>query len=86
MAYSIHVIQQEQLPNHSMLLIPGTFDSINVEKRKEEENQEIILIQKWDGYRPRIVSPIFDFLTLRPYIRYEHQADSKEFLICKSCF
>jgi len=48
--------QQEQLHNPSMLLIPGTFDSINVEKRKEEENQEIILIQKWDGYRPRIVS------------------------------
>ena len=78
--------QQEQLHNPSMLLIPGTFDSINVEKRKEEENQEIILIQKWDGYRPRIVSSISDFLTLRPYIRYDHQADSKEFLICKWCF
>jgi hypothetical protein len=46
--------QQEQLHNPSMLLIPGTFDSINVENRKEEENQEIMLIQKWDGYRPRI--------------------------------
>ena len=60
--------QQEQLHYHSMLLILGTFDSINIEKRMEEENQVIILIQKWDGYRPRIVSPIFDFLTLRPYI------------------
>jgi hypothetical protein len=67
--------QQEQLHNPSMLLIPGTFDSINVEKRNEEENQEIILIQKWDGYRPRIVSTIFDFLTLRPYIRNDHSAD-----------
>ena len=78
--------QHEQLHNPSMLLIPGTFDSINVEKRKEEENQEIILIQKWDGYRPKIVSTIFDFLTLRPYIRYDPSADSKEFLICKWCF
>jgi hypothetical protein len=77
--------QQEQLHNPSMLLIPGTFDSINVENRKEED-QEIMLIQKWDGYRPRIVSSISDFLTLRPYIRYDHQADSKEFLICKWCF
>jgi len=77
--------QHEQLHNSSMLLIPGTFDSINVEKRKEED-QEIMLIQKWDGYRPRIVSPIFDFLTLRPFPRYDHQADSKEFLICKCCF
>ena len=78
--------QQDQLHNPSMLLVPGTFDSNNIEKRKEEENQEIILIQKWDGYRPRIVWTIFDFLTLRPYIRYDHQADSKEFLICKWCF
>jgi|GEM_PF-994247 len=78
--------QQEQLHNPSMLLIPGTFDSINVGKRKEEEDEEIILIQKWDGYRPKIVPPIFDFLTLRPYTRYDHQADSKEFLICKWCF
>jgi hypothetical protein len=78
--------QQEQLHNPSMLLIPGTFDSINVEKRKEEEDEEILLIQKWDGYRPKIVPPIFDFLTLRPYTRYDHQADSKEFLICKWCF
>jgi hypothetical protein len=78
--------QQEQLRNPSMLLIPGTFDSTNVEKRKEEENQEIIVIQKWDGYRPKIVSTIFDFLILRPYIRYDHSADSKEFLICKLCF
>jgi hypothetical protein len=77
---------QEQLHNPSMLLIPGTFDSMNVEKRKEEEDQEIMLIQKWDGYRPRIVSPIFYFLTLRPFLRYDHQADSKEFLICKWCF
>jgi hypothetical protein len=67
-----------------MLLIPGTFDLKNIEKR-EEEHGEIMLIQKWDGYRPRIVPPVLDFL-LRPYVRYDHQADSKAFLICKSCF
>lgn len=76
--------QQEQLHNPPMLLIPGTFDSKNIEKRNEDE--EIMLFQKWDGYRPRIVSPIFDFLFLGPYIRYDHQADSKAFLICKWCF
>jgi hypothetical protein len=73
--------QQVQLYNPSMLLIPGTFNS-NVEKRKDEE---IMLIQKWDGYRPRIVSPIFDS-SINPYIRYDHQAESKAFLICKWCF
>jgi hypothetical protein len=36
--------QKEQLHNPSMLLIPGTFD-LNIE--------EIMLIQKWDGYRPK---------------------------------
>jgi hypothetical protein len=66
----------------SMLLIPGTLDS-NIEKR-EKEYEEIILIQKWDGYRPRKISPVLDFL--RPYIRYDHLADSKAFLICKWCF
>jgi len=67
--------QKEQLHNPSMLLIPGTFD-LNIE--------EIMLIQKWDGYRPRMVFPVFDFL--RPFIRYDHQADSKAFIICKWCF
>jgi hypothetical protein len=46
-----------------MLLIPGTFD-LNIEKRKEEDD-EIVLIQKWDGYRPKIVSSGVDFI-LRP--------------------
>ncbi|MGA9154996.1 MAG: hypothetical protein WBZ36_30805, partial [Candidatus Nitrosopolaris sp.] len=64
---------------NSMLLIPGTFDS-SIEKK----NEEIMLIQKWDGYRPMMVLPVLDFL--RPYIRYNHQADSKAFLICKWCF
>jgi hypothetical protein len=67
----------------SMLLIPGTFDS-NIEKRKKED-EEIMLIRKWDGYRPRMVSPVLDFLS-RPYVKYDHQADSKAFLICKWCF
>ena len=31
----------------------------------------------------QFVSQIFD---LRPHIRYDHQADSKAFLICKPCF
>jgi len=66
-----------------MLLIPGTFDS-NIEKRKKED-EEIMLIQKWDRSRPRMVSPVVDFL-LRPYVRYDDQADSKAFLICKWCF
>jgi len=65
-----------------MLLIPGTFES-NIEKRKKEY-EEIMLIQKWDGSRPRMVAPVLDFL--RPYVRYDHQADSKAFLICKWCF
>ena len=65
--------QLGQLHNPSMLLIPGTFDSKNVEKRKEED-EEIMLIQKWDGYRPRIVS------------RFNQQTDLKAFLICKWCF
>jgi hypothetical protein len=67
---------------NSMLLIPGTFDS-GIEKRKKED-EEIMLIQKWDGYRPRMVSSVLDFL--RPYIRCDHHADSKTFLLCKSCF
>jgi hypothetical protein len=67
----------------SMLLIPGTFGS-NIEKTKKEY-EEIMLIQKWDGSRPRMVSPVLDFL-LRPYVRYDHQADSKAFLICRRCF
>jgi hypothetical protein len=53
--------QGEKLQRPSMLLIPGTFDLKNIEKR-EEEHGEIMLIQKWDGYRPRIISPIFDSL------------------------
>jgi hypothetical protein len=73
----------ERLHYPSMLLIPGTFDS-NIEKRKKEDD-EIMLIQKWDGYRPRIVSSGVDFI-LRPYMRYAHLADSKAFLICKWCF
>lgn len=72
----------EQLHYSSMLFIPGTFD-LNIEKRKEDD--EIMLIQKWDGYRPRIVSSEVDFI-LRPYMRYDHLADSKAFLICKWCF
>jgi hypothetical protein len=43
-----------------MLLIPGTFDQ-NIEKRKKED-EEIVLIQKWYGSRPRMVSPVLDFL------------------------
>jgi len=66
-----------------MLLIPGTFDLKNIEKR-DEEREEIMLIQKWDGYRPRIISSIFDSLLRRD--RYDHQAYSKAFLICKWCF
>ena len=73
---------QEKLQNPFMLSIPGTFD-LNIEKRNEE-HEEIILIQKWDGYRPRIVSPIFDSLLKR--YRYDHQTYSKAFLICKWCF
>jgi hypothetical protein len=42
--------QEEKLQNPFMLSIPGTFD-LNIEKRNEE-HEEIILIQKWDGYRP----------------------------------
>ena len=74
--------QEEKLQNPSMLLIPGTF-ALNIEKRKEE-HEEIMLIQKWDGYRPRIISPIFDS-PLERY-RYDHQIYSKAFLICKWCF
>jgi len=47
--------QGEKLQNPFMLLIPGTFDLKNIEKR-EEEREEIMLIQKWDGYRPRITN------------------------------
>jgi hypothetical protein len=75
--------QGEKLQHPSMLLIPGTFDLKNIEKR-EEEHGEIMLIQKWDGYRPRIISPIFDSLLKR--YRYDHQTYSKAFLICKWCF
>ena len=35
-------------------------------------------------HRQQFVSQIFNFL--RPNIRYDHQTDSKAFLICKSCF
>jgi hypothetical protein len=76
--------QEEQLHNPSMLLIPCTFD-LNIEKRKEEDDEEIMLIQKWDGYRPRMVSPVVDFLS-RQSMRYDHLPDSKAFLICKWCF
>jgi hypothetical protein len=75
--------QGQKLQRPSMLLIPGTFDLKNIEKR-EEEYGEIMLIQKWDGYRPRIISPIFDSLLKR--YRYDHQTYSKAFLICKWCF
>ena len=34
--------------------------------------------------RQQFVSQIFNFL--RPNIRYDHQTDSKAFLICNSCF
>src|SRR5215469_2145449 len=75
--------QGERLQNPFMLLIPGTFDLKNIEKR-EEEREEIMLIQKWDGYRPRFISSIFDSLLRRD--SYAHQAYSKVFLICKWCF
>jgi hypothetical protein len=32
-----------------------------------------------------MVPPVLDFLS-RPYVKYDHQADSKAFLICKWCF
>jgi hypothetical protein len=36
------------------------------------------LDQEW--FRQYLIS------SLRPYVRYDHQADSKAFLICKWCF
>ena len=56
--------QEEKLQNPFMLLIPGTFDLKNIEKR-EGKHEEIMLIQKWDGYRPRVISPIIDSLLKR---------------------
>jgi hypothetical protein len=74
--------QQEWLQNHTTLLIPGTFNSINIGIGREEY-EEITLIQKWDGYRPQFDSTRFDHVASRPYIGYD---DSKEFLFCKWCF
>jgi len=77
--------QQKLLQKHAMLLIPGTFNSIKIGLGKEE-NEEIKLVQKWDGYRPQINSTRFDHVARRPYIGYDHPTSSKEFLICKWCF
>jgi len=41
-----------------MLLIPGTLNS-NCEEG--EEHQEITIIQRWDGHRPKIDSVLIDF-------------------------
>ena len=48
----------QQPYNPSMLLIPGTLSS-NCEEG--EEHQEITLIQRWDGARPKIDSVLIDF-------------------------
>jgi hypothetical protein len=57
--------QQEWLQKHAMLLIPSTFNSINIGKGKEEY-EEITLVQKWDGYRPEVNSTRFDHVARRP--------------------
>ena len=48
----------QQPYNPSMLLIPGTLNS-NCEEG--EEHQEITIIQRWDGHRPKIDSVLIDF-------------------------
>ena len=48
----------QQPYNPSMLLIPGTLNS-NCEEG--EEHQEITIIQRWDGSRPKIDSVLIDF-------------------------
>ena len=48
----------QQPYNPSMLLIPGTLSS-NCEVG--EEHQEITIIQRWDGARPKIDSVLIDF-------------------------
>jgi hypothetical protein len=68
-----------------MLLIPGTFSSINIGLGKEEY-EEITLVQKWDGYRPQINSTRFEHVIRRTDIGHEYPTDSMEFLICKWCF
>lgn len=47
----------QQPYNPSMLLIPGTLSS-NCEEG--EERQEITIIQRWDGHRPKIDSVLID--------------------------
>jgi len=48
----------QQPYNPSMLLIPGTLSS---KCEEGEEHQEITIIQRWDGHRPKIDSVLIDF-------------------------
>ena len=41
-----------------MLLIPGTLSS---KCEEGEEHQEITIVQRWDGHRPKIDSGLIDF-------------------------
>lgn len=48
----------QQPYNPSMLLIPGTLSS---KCEEGEEHQEITIVQRWDGHRPKIDSGLIDF-------------------------
>jgi len=48
----------QELYNPSMLLIPSTLSS---KCDEGEEYQEITIIQRWDGHRPKIDSLLIDF-------------------------